>query len=217
MRFSTKMTTQRWMTFLMTLQETSNTFEPPLILCWKLTMFSNTNSKRLWVQKAQEEAVADLEDGRLTQAQSAASVESWALGLTIGGFLPLLQNTGILAIFTNALGNAVQQQAEKPVAWHTYAIHFQHGILAIYDPNFVPGTQRLSACQGIPLAKELVKALKGKRSNRRLHEVWVGGGGNRRVSCQEMTRRWVEDEIIIKRGADLGAWERQAGWTKVHF
>lgn len=52
--------------------------------------------------------------------------------------------------------------------------------------------------------KELIKTLKGTGTTKTLTEIWFEGGGNDRVSCQEMTRDRVENEVYIKEGRDLG-------------
>jgi len=180
-------------------------------------MFRSAVSKRLWVQIAKSETAAGEEKGELTPEEGAALIASWTQGLTVGGFLKFVRKGGILAVFTNPLGNAVQQQSEKVVVWHTYALYFQDGILGVYDPNFVTGTQTLDACCGVPLVKELVKAFRGRGTNRKITEVWFGGGGNQGKRGQEMTRKWIKYELASRKGEDLGKWEGRKGWVKLHF
>jgi len=128
-----------------------------------------------------------------------------------------MRSTGTLAVFSNAIGNAIDQQSERVVSWHTYAIFYKDGILAIYDPGFIPRTDRFDSCTNIALAKALVKSLKGKGTNRRITEIWIGGGGNKGTRCQEMTRKWLEQEINIAKGEELGDWKERAGWMRVLF
>jgi len=209
------------MQFLQQIKEISSTFERQPKICPKLTMFRSMSSKKLWVGAAKREAAAAGEEkkGNLTaeeeEGEGAASIASRTQGLTLGGLLRLIRKDGILAVLTNPLGNAVQQQSKKGVVWHTYAIYFQDGILGVYDPDFVPVTQRLDACCGVPLVKELVKALRGRGS--KVTEVWFGGGGNSGERGQEMTREWIEHELVSRKGEDLGKWEEREGWVKLHF
>jgi len=117
----------------------------------------------------------------------------------------------------NPLGNAIKQQSEERISWHTYAVYYKDGILAVYDPSFIAGIKRFDSCSGIPLAKELVKILRSKGSNHKLREIWLGGGGNNGLRCQEMTRKWIEHEVVVKRGVDLGNWDKRVGWIKQYF
>ncbi|RPB00681.1 hypothetical protein L873DRAFT_1896321 [Choiromyces venosus 120613-1] len=217
MSFHIHMTTQQWMHFLQFLKEVSLTFEQKLIICPKLTMFGSSESKRLLVQTARNEVATAILNGVLTPDEGNALIEDWVQGLTIGGFLPMIRSCGILAVFTNALGNAIEQQSQDSVSWHTYVIFYKNGVLAVYDPSFTPGTTHFDSCNGVSLVKGLVKAFRGRSTNRRVTEIWFGGGCNDGTNCQEMTRRWIEQEIVINEGADLGNWDRREGWVKVHF
>lgn len=217
MRFNTNTTTQEWMSFLTTMSEISLPINPDLVLCPNLTMFKNNTLKQSYVRAAEREAHIGVESGDLTPLQGDAHIRGWEEGYSIATFLREVRSTGILAVFTNAMGNAIEQQREEIATWHAYAIYYEHGVLAVYDPSYIPGTASLKSCIGIPLLKELVKALKGNGSRRTLREVWLGGGGNDGVSCQEMTRDWVENELYFKRGQDLGNWNECKGWTKVSF
>ena len=67
------------------------------------------------------------------------------------------------------------------------------------------------------MIKELIKALKGTGTTRTLTEVWFGRGANDGVSCQAMTRDWVQNAVYFKEGRDLGNWKEHEGWTKVFF
>jgi len=176
-------------------------------------------SQRLWVQVGKTEAANGEEKGKMTSDEAAALITGWTQCLTIGGFLKLIQQLGVMTVFTNPLGNAVEPQAEKVVSWHMYVIYFQDGILGIYDPNLAPNTTRFDACRGVSLVKELVKALRGTGTNRRISEVWFGGGGNRGTTFQEMTRKWIEYEyeLVIQKGEDVGKWHGRKGWVKVYY
>jgi hypothetical protein len=68
---------------------------------------------------------------------------------------------------------------------------------------------------GIILAKELIKELRKKGSGKRLNNVWIGGGGNKADDCQEMTRRWLVEEVCTKKCASLLEWKDGEGWVKV--
>ena len=67
------------------------------------------------------------------------------------------------------------------------------------------------------MAKELVKALKGKKANHKVTELWFGGGGNNGRDCQEMTRSWIQRGVSYKKGKGFGNWGRRKGWVQVHF
>lgn len=217
MSFNTETTTQEWMSFLTAIGEISDPINSELIVCPNLTMFRTNQIKQSYVQTAKRDANIDVECGKLTPLQGDAEIRAWEDGYTIGTFLREIRSSGIIAVFTNALGNTIQQQKKQIPLWHAYAIHYEYGILAVYDPSYIPGNQSLKACTGVPLVKELIKALKGTGSPRTLNEVWFGGGGNDGLRCQEMTRAWVENEVYFKRGKELGNWKEREGWTKVSF
>jgi len=217
MVFNTRTTTHAWIQFLNKMAEIATGFEQELIICQQPTMFQTAESKRLWVQAATKEAAEGIEEGTWSEEEGDAYIENYEKGLTLGTFKPMVRNSGIIAVFTNALGNAIEQQSEKIVNWHTYAIFYQNRILAIYDPNMDATSARLDSCQGIPLVKGLVKAFRVKGSGRKVEEVWIGGGGNRKVSCQEMTRKWIAEEISGGRGVGLGDWSQREGWIKLDF
>jgi hypothetical protein len=129
----------------------------------------------------------------------------------------MIRSYGILAVFTNPLGNAVQQKSEDIISWHTYAIFYRNRILGIYDPSFIPGTSHFHSCTGISLVRHLVSSLHGGSKSRKVSEIWIGGGGNDGTQCQEMTRQWVENEVSIQNGNNLGNWDKREGWVKVNF
>jgi len=180
-------------------------------------MFKDNKLKQAYVRAAKIDAGRSVESGKFTPLQGDNLIRGWEEGLTIASFLREIRSSGILAVFTNVLGNAIEQQAESIASWHTYAIYYENSVLAVYDPSYILGTDRHKACTGVALLKELVKAFKARATTRTLSEIWFGGGGNDGVSCQEMTRDWVENEIIFKRGRDLGNWDQLDGWTRVHF
>jgi len=152
-------------------------------------MFQTAELKKLWVQAATKEAMEGVAEGKWSEEEGDAYIENYANGLTLGIFRPMVRNSSILAVFANARGNAIEQQSEKIVNWHTYAIFYQRRILAIYDPNLDPTSEHFETCQNIALVKGLVKAFKAKGSGRKEEEIWIGGGGNRKVSCQEMASK----------------------------
>ena len=217
MAFDQTTTSHEWMTFLLNVKEIASSSNHQVNICPMIVMFRSAESKRLYVQATKKDAKTAIETGESTAAEEDIMIENYSQGLTIGRFLSLIRSSGTLAIFTNAVGNAVQQQAEKVLYWHTYAVFYRNGILAVYDPNFIRGTETFHSCTGVPLVKQLVEALRGKRTNRKVTEIWFGGGGNRSTRCQEMTRKWVEWEIGVKDGANLGNWEKRKGWVKLYF
>ena len=180
-------------------------------------MYKNGIARQLWVQKATLEATAGMADGTMSEEGGASYVQSWTEGSALSTFQTMMRSSGTLAVFTNALGNAVEQQGEKIVDYHTYAIFSQAGILGIFDPSFQSGVETFDGCTEIALAKALVKSLKAKGSKRKIQEVWIGGGGNKGTRCQEMTRKWLEEEIQVHRGSKLGNWQERAGWIRVSF
>jgi len=215
--FDTNTTTQQWMDFLRTIDETAQNLDERITICQQLVIYSTLPVKTMWVDTAKAEAAADIAKGEITTVEAAAHIAGWSEGLTLSGFHKVVRSFGTLAVFTNTVGNAVEQQFEKRISWHVYAIYYKDGVLGIYDPSLAPSTERLASCNGITLAKALVKSLKGKGSNRKLTEVWCGGGGHDGTKCQEMTRKWIVEEIVTKGGVDLGNWDQRDGWTKVSF
>jgi len=217
MQFNTSTTTQQWTSFLTTMTEISNLINQQLIVHPQLVMFKDHMLKQSYVRAAKRDAERGVHSGRLTPLDGDAEIRAWEEGQTVTTFLRDIRSTGILAVFTNGLGHAIQQRGEQIPAWHVYAIYYENGVLGVYDPSYIPGTTSVKYCAGVPLIKELIKALKGRGTFRTLSEVWFGGGGNDGISCQEMTRAWVENEVYFKMGRDLGNWEECEGWTKVSF
>jgi len=211
MVFNTRTTTHHWIQFLNEMAEIATSFERQLIICQQPTMFQTAESKRLWVRAATKEAAEGIEEGTWSEKDGDAYIENYAKGLILCTFKPIVRNSGILAVFTNPLGNAIEQQSEKIVNSHTYAIYYQNRILAIYDSNLDATSAHLDSWQGIPCVKGSVKAFRVNGSGRKVEEVWIGGGGNRKVSCQEMTRKWIAEEISGSRSVGLGDWSQREG------
>ncbi|RPB04358.1 hypothetical protein L873DRAFT_1786195 [Choiromyces venosus 120613-1] len=152
-----------------------------------------------------------IQKGSMSQARGNSRIENWSLELTIGGFLPLIKSLGTVAVFTNAVEDMVELHTAKVPSWYIYAIVYRNGVLAVYDPSFIPGTSMLISCTRVPLLKAVVKAFRAGKARRKLMEIWFGGGGNDGRNCQEMTRKWIEEEIIIKNGKDLDNWNNREG------
>ncbi|KAG0127540.1 hypothetical protein HOY82DRAFT_541894 [Tuber indicum] len=218
MTFNAQTTTEDWIRFLKVLTDTAEGFEQKLIICPKLTMFQSSQSKKFFMQIAKPKAAILLLKGTITEEERDVLIEDWTKGLTISGFLPMIRNCGILAVFKNPLGNAIEQQSGDVISWHTYAIFYKDRVLGVYDPSFNPQTEMFHSCTGVPLVKGLVKAFRGKGTTRKISEIWFGGGGgDGETDSQEMTRRWIEEEIVVQRGANLGNWDQREGWVKVRF
>jgi len=205
------------MQFLQTMDQVATPDGIRIKICPKLTMYLNGQSRQLYVRAVQETAARKISVGVWTQVAGDAVIANCSLGMPIGTFLPLIQSYGTLAIFTNAIDNASEQQSKCVTSWHTYAIFHRDGVLGVYDPSYIPGTRIFDSCTRIPLLKHLVKTLRGTATNRTITEIWIGGGGNNGRECQEMTRKWVAHEIGDSMGLDLGNWEEREGWTKVHL
>ena len=149
-------------------------------------MFESTKSKEMWVQTVKKERDVKVQKGELTVQGGDDLVEGYSKGITLTSFLTKIRSDGTVAVFINVLGNAAEQskaQKEGTVYWHAYAIFYERGVLAVYDPSFDQGNKDLHSCTGVTLAKELVKALKGKKANHKVTEVWFGGGGNNGRDC----------------------------------
>jgi len=219
MTFDTKTTTQHWMQFLQTMDQVATPDGIRIKICPKLTMYRNRQSRQLYVRDVQGRAARKISLGVWTQVAGDATIANWSLGMPIGTFLPLIRSyaSGSLAIFTNAIDNASEQQSKCVTSWHTYAIFYRDGVLGVYDPSYIHGTRIFDLGTRISLLKHLVKALHGTATNHTITEIWIGGGGNNSRECQEMTRKWVAHEIGDRMGLDLGNREEWEGWTKVHF
>lgn len=217
MNFNTETTTQQWMNFLNTMNQIPLAPQVDLRITQTLPMYHSPKSRRLYIKSVTENANNKFQLGEYTRQQADAKIAEWSLGMSITIYVPMLYSNGTLSVITNALGNASEQASSEIADWHVYATFYQHGILGIYDPSYIPGTRTLDACIGIQLVKRIIKMLRSKKTNRTITEVWIGGGGNDGRSCQEMTRRWIYNEIEVLRGADLGNWEGRLDWTKLHF
>jgi len=202
------------MLFLEKMQEISKTLEEKLSICQNPVMFASGKSKKLWVQAAKKESTTGVQNGKITLEEGKTLIENFTQGLTLSGFLKQLTTTGTLAVLINPLGNAIEQQSEDIVSWHTYAVIYKDGVLGVYDSSFVKGRKTFQSCRGVAFVKGFVKALKGKR---KVTEIWFGGGGNKGTDCQEMTRMWIEREIVYQKGANLGNWCQRRGWVQVEF
>lgn len=217
MLFNTTTKTQEWVEFLKSTNKAAKKIEPNLLICTELIMFKNSTSKTLWTQAAKAEALLSVSNGLSTPEDAKSIVDSWKFGICLGSFMAKIRNSGILAVFTNPISNAVQQQSEHSIAWHTYAIFYRNRILGIYDPSYVAGTKLFNSCGEISLVKGMVESYKGSGGSRKVLEIWIGGGGNDGIQCQEMTRIWVENEICIQGGVNLGNWDQRQGWVKTQF
>ena len=221
MIFNTSTRTQEWVLFLKEMNELATAVDTSItdkfILCGMPTLYSNGKSKKLWLDAVKRDISIAQAKGLSTAEEGEIEFANWSMGMTIGGFLKANRSFGTLAIFTNALGDVIEQQAAEVTNWHTYAIFYRNGILGIYDPSLIPGVEVLDDCLGISLAHNLIRSLRGSKSNRTITEVWIGGGGNNGEECQEMTRNWVEHEVCVRGGHDLGNWGQRNGWVKLHF
>jgi hypothetical protein len=104
--------------------------------------------------------------------------------------------------------------AENISSWHTMVVHLKGGEMEIYDPNFkhkVNKTQ-ISTQTNMSTIRAFISAL--KKLNKKLDCVYVGGGGNTGLRCNEMCRQWLEDQIIGHRGGNIGNWKEYRGWVK---
>jgi len=59
----------------------------------------------------------------------------------------------------NSLGNAIEQQGQEMVGWHTYAVYYIYCILPFYYLSFIAGIKRCDSCCGITLVKALINTL----------------------------------------------------------
>ena len=214
MAFNTETTTQQWMAFLHTMSQVQLATGVHVSIHQQIPMYNSAKSRLSYLRSVKDDIQPKVESGEYTQEVGDAKIANWSRGISVTTYLSKIQSNGTLTVISNALGNASEQHSSAD--WHVYAIFYQQGILAIYDPSFEAGTCILDSCTGIKLAKNIVKALLGKSTNRSIRELWIGGGGNDGTLCQEMTRRWIFHEIEVMRGADLGNWEER-GWTRLHF
>jgi len=174
MRFNTRTTTQEWITFLQNMHDISTNLEFPFQVEQKVVLFCSKHVKNMWVQTAKRDAANDLQEGIITPEKAKDLMNGWVQGLTIGGYLSTIRSTGTLAVFINHLGNAVEQQNQNSIDWHGYAVHYEKGVVGVYDPSFDQDGGRLHSRTGVSLVKALVKELRGKGGNRK-GLVWRRG------------------------------------------
>ena len=84
------------------------------------------------MQAATKETTEGIAEGTWTEEKDDAYIPNYAKGLTLDTFKPIVRNSEILPIFTNAIGNAINPQSAKI---GNYGLFFQERILAIYHPN----------------------------------------------------------------------------------
>ncbi|RPA96553.1 hypothetical protein L873DRAFT_1924498 [Choiromyces venosus 120613-1] len=205
------MTMQQWMMFLEMVDEKAQLSDQELIICTKVIMFQIRATKASYVNAIKDDMAKLIQKASMSQARGNLRIENWSLRLTIGGFLPLIKSLGTVAVFTNAVEDMIELHATKVPSWHIYVIVYRNGVLAVYDPSFIPGTSTLISCTGVPLLKAVVKAFRAEKAHHKHMEIWFGGGGNDGRNCQEMTRKWIEEEIIIKNGKDVDNWNNREG------
>ncbi|RPA89690.1 hypothetical protein L873DRAFT_615763 [Choiromyces venosus 120613-1] len=204
MLFNRKSTIQQWMCFLQRMQVISNSRDHPILILLKLTMFRDKVVKGVWVEITKREVAGEVKKHTISQVKADAQIVSYTEGPVLQGFLHSICCSRTLVVFSNPLGNVIELQMEKVIDWHIYAIFYQNSILAVYNSSFSPETTCLKTCKGISLLKEVEKTFKERETNQKLTEVWLIGGGNNRKRCQEMTRRWIVEEIEVLMGAQIG-------------
>lgn len=215
MPFDTTTNSLEWTSFLENIQKTAKEFNPELIVATKIVMFADKDDKKLWMKAVKHDIAIAYQEGKSTVEEGNLLLASWTNGITVASFQKLLRSSGILGVFTNSLGGVIAQQSQETVSWHTYAVFFQKGILGVYDPSFIPGTENLAACKGITFVKRLLRIM--REINFVVSEIWFSGGGNDGTQCQEMTRAWIENEVCVQHCHNLGNWNKSKGWYKMKF
>jgi hypothetical protein len=217
--FNQNTTTQEWMQYLSEIVKVEGI---SLKVFSKLVMYNNQSTKLSWVKTAKKEAAVEKELQLISSEEATHCIQNWTEGITIASLISNLHSLGTLAVFTNSLSNTIQQQKieeKEPLPWHTYAVFYQHGIIGVYDPSFTYHVDKpkLKNRNGVPLLRYFISQLQKKGSRRSINSIWFGGGGNNGRECQEMTRKWIYEEIFLKDGKDLGNWKSRKGWVEIEL
>jgi hypothetical protein len=207
LQFDSSTSSAQWREYLSTLNENSDCL-----------VFSNPVSYRDAAQKNNMVNEVTARTYNTTEERDQA-ISNYSIPSTITTAAGQFNSTaGTIYLMTgrcyNYAGRLRELRDYQTESWHCFAIHIRKGCMAIYDPDFddTASYTRLREVSGLNLALQLVQRL--KRLSRALKEVWVGGGGNSELQCQEMCRAWLHQEIVVAGGQNLQNWE-QRGWTKL--
>ncbi|KAA8893014.1 hypothetical protein FN846DRAFT_1025939 [Sphaerosporella brunnea] len=88
--------------------------------------------------------------------------------------------------------------------------------MAIWDPNCIPGepNSQLSRLASMETVMVFIKALRSPPASKVEEFVYGSGGGNvDSTQCNEMCKQWLIEQIITRKGGDLGRWE-ELGWGR---
>ena len=209
MTFDNSTTTQEWQKLLNEIAQIHG--GERLKISEKLVMFKEQSVKRSWKAMTKELVAIGKKKQQMTEKEVEMELKNWSQGITIASFISnIMRGSGTLAIFTNCLLSASEQQILKDgeqVPWHTYVVFYRDGVIGVYDPSFSHSVDRpkLKNQKGVPLLSYFITMLRIKGSRFRLSSLWFGGGGNDGTMCQEMSRRWVFEEVCVKGGRDLGS------------
>ena len=126
-------------------------------------------------------------------------------------FQPLLSGVEI----ATGMHNARLQGQDFSTPYHTYAVYIKAGRVLIYDPAYVSeprtggGRQRI---RGLTLLKDLLAELRSRQTA--INEIWINGRADTSRRCNELTRRWIEEEFARDRGTGLSSLDGK-GWDRV--
>ncbi|RPB08230.1 hypothetical protein P167DRAFT_596717 [Morchella conica CCBAS932] len=151
-----------------------------------------------------------------------AHLRDWKCTLTLATALSMLVDQGTLTVFIGpnwSSGERAEAQraggsAAGRVWWHCVVAYWRDGVWGVYDPSFAGGEGGLRGMEGMRLFRDMLEVM--REDGLVVDEVWVGGGGNEGGECAEMSRRWVQEEVVVKRGVELGRWEGRVGWVRVY-
>lgn len=87
--------------------------------------------------------------------------------------------------------------------------------MGVYAPSFNEENARVEkGLVGLGLLRHFLEKLGKNRST--VKELWVGEGVNHSRVCTEVTRGWMQNEVIEKMGLGLGECEGRQNWKKTN-
>ncbi|KAH0606855.1 uncharacterized protein H6S33_003689 [Morchella sextelata] len=149
-----------------------------------------------------------------------AHLRDWKCTLTLPTALSLLADHGTLMVFIGPNWSGAERRAAQRtggcgrVGWHCFVAFWRDGVWGVYDPSFAGAGRGLAGMEGLRLFRYMLEEM--REDGLVVDEVWVGGGGNSDGECSEMSRRWVQEEVVSKMGVELGRWEGREGWVRVY-
>lgn len=211
--FTSYTATSEWTSFLRHLNQPGIFAQSNLNLIPQTISSRDSHDKRFWTNLYTTKA-----DATDISSPARAQLRDWKCTLTLPTAISMLRDHGTLMVFVGPnWTTADREEAERTrrsekVWWHCFVAFWKNGVWGVYDPSFVSGP--LQSMEGLRLFRYMLEEM--QVDGLVVDEVWVGGGGNKNSDCSEMSRQWVQDEVVSKMGMALGRWEGRDGWARVY-